>query len=103
MSSKYTSDQVQRTLKALRAMVGFETQGISPSELAKRIDEKPGANITRILANLEEAGLAEKLPANDKVWRLTAVFAQASNTIAINLREAEQRIQQDVHNFSRLG
>ncbi len=98
----YISDQVQRTLRVIRLMAGKEISGISPTELAK-LANVSASNITRVLANLEAQKFVERLPADNKRYRLGVALVQLSNTVALNFAQAEQRLQQDQHNYSRVS
>lgn len=99
---QYRSDMIQRNFKVMFIMAGHEVHGISPSELAKLAQTSP-SDITRITANLKLAGIAELLPSNSERWRLAPKLAQVSNTILIGISNADQQLQQDQHNYSRLS
>ncbi|NKF51389.1 MarR family transcriptional regulator [Shewanella sp. WXL01] len=100
--NSYLSDQVQRTLKVILALTGNEVKGISPGELAKRTDISP-ANITRVLANLEHAQFAQRLPQDSSRWRLAPKLVQIANTVSLNLNQAQLQLQQDQQNYSLLA
>lgn len=101
-TSQYISDQVQRTLRVISAMAGSEVQGISPKEIGKRANIS-ASNVTRVLANLEAQQFAERLPSDKKRYRLAASLVQIANTVSINLTQAQQQLQQDQHNYTRLA
>lgn len=101
MSEQYLSAQVQRVLKAVELMAGRELQGIEPKQLATELDTS-GADITRILANLEHAGWAERVPANNKRWRLHKKLVQLSNTVDHNMKTALRELQTEYNNYSVL-
>ena len=100
--SKYISDQLQRMLKVITMMAGHEVHGVSPSSLANLAQTSP-ANITRILANLKLAEFAERLPSDNTRWRLTPKLIRIANIVTLNFSTAEQQLQQDQHNYSRLA
>ncbi|WP_046007433.1 MarR family transcriptional regulator [Pseudoalteromonas rubra] len=102
MSDLYISPQVQRTLKALTLMAGNEVEGIEPKQLAEAL-ETSNADVTRILANLVKAGFAERLPKNDKRWRLSKALVQLSNTVDHNFTNALRELQQEAINYRVLG
>jgi len=102
MKGNYISDQTQRTLRVIRVMAGNEVHGISPSEIAKHA-KVSGSSVTRILDNLEAQQFVEPLPSNNKRYRLSAFFVQLSNTVSLNLTQAQQQLQQDQHNYSRVA
>jgi DNA-binding IclR family transcriptional regulator len=101
-TNTYISDQVQRTLRVIRAMAGKEISGISPSELAELVNIS-ASNVTRVLANLEAQKFVERLPSDNKRWRLAATFVQIANTVSLNLTQSLQHLQQDQVNYSRLA
>jgi DNA-binding IclR family transcriptional regulator len=101
-STSYISDQVQRTLRVIRLMAGKEISGISPTELAK-LSNVSASNMTRVLANLEAQQFVERLPADNKRYRLAVALVQLSNTVANNFAQAQLQLQQDQHNYSRIS
>lgn len=98
MSEQYISDQVQRTLRIIRAMAGNEVSGISPTEIAKKT-KTSASNVTRVLANLEAQRFVERLPGDNKRFRLAAAFVQIANTVTIGLTRAKQQLDGDIHNY----
>lgn len=100
--SDYTSEQVQRTLRVIKALAGNEVTGLSPKQIGEHANLS-GTNVTRAIANLEVQKFVEPVPNNTKHFRLTAVFVQISNTVAMNFSQANLQMQQDTHNFSRVG
>jgi DNA-binding IclR family transcriptional regulator len=66
MSATYKCASQQRILKVLMCLFGHEIEGLTPGQVAQLAGITP-ANATRDLWNLEEAGLAERLPGGDKV------------------------------------
>ncbi|WP_432460828.1 MarR family transcriptional regulator [Agarivorans sp. QJM3NY_25] len=97
--STYISDQVQRCLVMIEALAGHEIEGLSPGVLAINL-QLSSANVTRMLANLEHAGWIETCPANPKRWRLAHKPVQLANTVRDGLGREQQRLAQDVHNYS---
>jgi len=93
MSDRYINDAQQRVLKTLMLLTGHEVQGLSPGEVAKAIGTS-ASNVTRDLANLKEAGLAETLESGR--WRVTPRFGQAALRILNALGEARSRVE-EVH------
>jgi len=102
IKSTYISEQTQRTLRVIKAMVGHEFTGISPKEIADMTKDS-ASNITRVLANLEYVQWVERVPHIDKHYRLSTAFVQISNTVAFNFNQLQQQLQQDQHNFTRLA
>lgn len=99
--SQYISAQVQRVLTAIELMAGKELDGVEPKQLAKELDTSP-ADVTRILANLAQAGWAERLPGNEKRWRLHKKPVQLSNTVDHNMKNVLRNLQQEYNNYSIL-
>jgi DNA-binding IclR family transcriptional regulator len=101
MSEQYISDQVQRTLRIIRAMAGYEVTGISPSEIAKRA-KTTASNVTRILANLEAQQFVQRLPSDNKRYRLGIALVQISNTVTLSINQAKSQLDQDQANYTRI-
>lgn len=101
-TNSYISEQVQRTLRVIKVMAGKEVSGISPSELSK-IADISASNVTRVLANLEAQHFVERLPNDNKRYRLATTFVQIANTVSLNLTQSLQQLQQDQANYSRLA
>jgi len=100
--NNYLSEQVQRTLKVIRVMAGNEVHGISPGDIA-RTAEISSSNVTRVLANLKEQQFVEELPWDKSKLRLAPALVQISNTVAMNLRQHQQQLQQDALNLGLLA
>ena len=58
--NKYSSDSQQRVLQVLDLLFGHEINGLAPGEISKSINTS-ASSITRDLANLVEAGMAEEI------------------------------------------
>ncbi|WP_278404878.1 hypothetical protein [Pseudoalteromonas ruthenica] len=101
MSDKYVSAQIQRLLKLVELMAGHELEGVEPGKIAEALDTS-GADITRLMANLEAAGWAERLPSNTKRWRLHKKPVQLSNTVDHNMKTALRELQTQYNNYSTL-
>lgn len=101
-NDKYISNQVQRVLLCIQLMAGNEIEGVEPGKLAIALKTSP-ADVTRILANLEHAKWAERLPKNDKRWRLNKKPVQLSNTVEENFRNNIRALQTEAANYNVLG
>jgi DNA-binding IclR family transcriptional regulator len=95
--ANYTSDSQQRILKVLLVLAGNEFNGITPVQIRKTL-ELSAATITRDLANLETAGLAERIPGQTEKWRLgpkmiqiAIAFQREWNANQKRMEEFEQR------------
>lgn len=69
MTSKYFNESQQRVLKVLDLLFGHEITGLAPGEIAKTVHANASA-ITRDLANLAEAGMAEEIASSGR-YRIT--------------------------------
>lgn len=76
MSADYINAAQQRILKTVLLMAGKEFDGVQPSALAKALGTNP-SNVTRDLANLQEAGFAERIGDSDR-WRLGPKVVQVA-------------------------
>lgn len=102
IKTEYLSDQVQRTLRIVKVLAGHELTGLSPSEMAEKA-EVSRSNITRILANLQFFNWVETVPGNNKRFRLSPGIVQIANTVQMNLNQAQQELQKEQHNYTRLA
>ncbi|WP_440053345.1 MarR family transcriptional regulator [Pseudoalteromonas sp. T1lg65] len=99
--NQYVSAQIQRVLTTIELMAGHEIDGVEPKQLAAELSTSP-AEVTRILANLSEAGWAERLPANERRWRLHKKPVQLSNTVDHNMKTILRNLQLESNNYSIL-
>lgn len=98
MSAAYINAAQQRILQMVMRLAGHEIDGIAPGELAKALRTKP-SNITRDLANLHEAGMAEEFMPNR--WRLTPRVVQVSLAAGAAFAKAKDRLNEVQQRFSR--
>lgn len=99
MSADYINAAQQRLLKAVLLLAGNELNGLAPSDLAKALDTNP-SNVTRDLANLKEAGLAEQLPETGR-WRLGPKVVQIAVDFFTNLERSQSRVDEIKQRFTR--
>ena len=97
MSATYINAAQQRVLKLLMLLAGHEVMGLAPGEIAKAIRTNP-SNVTRDLANLREAGLAE--PLENGQWRITPRMGQLALRVLNALGEARKRVEETAQRFS---
>lgn len=90
MNERYRNEAQLRQCRMILLLAGKEFDGVQPSALAKALDTNP-SNVTRDLANLEEAGFAERIGDSDR-WRLGPKVVQ----VAINFQQAFQQTQSRV-------
>lgn len=99
MSKPYTNTGQQRIIKVLLALFGDAVNGYSPAVLvsATRIS---ASNITRDLANLIEAGVAERVEETGN-YRLTPRLPQQAIKVFAAIDHAERRVQEAKQRFTR--
>lgn len=95
----YTSDSQQRLLRVLLALFADVVAGVPPSVLAKAADASPSA-ITRDLANLRTAGLAERDEATG-LWRLTPRLPQQAVKVFAAIDRAANRLDEARNRYTR--
>ncbi len=96
--TRYINAAQQRVLQMLMRLAGHEIDGIAPAELAKAL-RTSASNVTRDLANLRAAGLAETIDGNR--WRLTPRVVQISVACAAAFTRAQDRLDEARQRFSR--
>jgi len=99
MTDRYINAAQQRVLALQFRLAGHEIEGIAPGELAAALGTS-ASNITRDLANLKEAGVAEKLP-NER-WRLAPRVVQISTAYALALKTAQDHVNETAQRFGRM-
>ncbi|NOY61761.1 MAG: hypothetical protein GXP10_01185 [Gammaproteobacteria bacterium] len=95
----YTNTSQQRILKVLLALGGHEINGLAVGEIAKGINASP-PNIVRDLANLDEAGIAEKITDTNR-WRLTPRIPQIAMAMLNTLDRTEHKTAEVRQRFTR--
>lgn len=95
----YINAAQQRLLKAIVLLAGNEFSGLAPSDLAKALNTNP-SNVTRDLANLKEAGLAEQLPDTGR-WRLGPKLVQIALAFSDHMSRANARIDEMQQRYTR--
>lgn len=96
---KYVSDSQQRILQLLRCLAGNEIEGLAPGDVAKLNNCSP-SQVTRDLANLKHAGMAEQLPATGR-WRLGPDVVQIAMRHMTAIDRAERKLAETKNRFSR--
>ena len=96
---KYVNSSQQRILLVLMALFGHETQGRAPGELAEACQISPSA-VTRDLANLRLAGIAEQMPDGNR-WRLTPRLPQRALAMLDSIRHAASRVEEARNRYTR--
>lgn len=99
--SDYTNDAQQRILRLLTLLAGNEITGMAPGEIARHQQCSPSV-VTRDLANLQEAGFAERVPETG-AWRLAPPVVQIALKHMAALDRAQTRLDETRNRFSRQG
>lgn len=89
---KYRSESQQRVLKIMLILAGHEVNGLAPGEVA-RAANTTASNTTRALANLHEAGIAEKIPESDR-WRLGPRIPQIATAMLNGISRAQSKVDE---------
>lgn len=90
--ANYESDSQQRILKILMLLGGHEVDGLAPGEISASLKIAP-SNVTRSLANLEIAGLAETVQ-DKNTWRLTPRITQISLSMLNELDKHQKKLDE---------
>ncbi|GBG03925.1 hypothetical protein AZSI13_32520 [Azospira sp. I13] len=99
MNERYRNEAQQRLCKVICLLAGNEFNGLAPSEIAKAVNVSP-PNITRDLANLKEAGLAEQLPDTGR-WRLGPKLVQIGLAFTAHLDKSRSRLDEMTNRYTR--
>lgn len=99
MNEKYNTVGQQRILTVLLLLAGHEFDGVLPSELA-RAANTTAPNITRDLANLRQAGLAEKMETGR--WRLGPKLIQIALAFSMHISRQSDRLDELKQRYTRL-
>jgi DNA-binding IclR family transcriptional regulator len=95
----YINESQQRVLRVLLALSGQELSGLAPGELAKGLGISP-SHVTRDLANLHAAGLAEEIVGLGR-WRLTPKLIQIGVAMQLAVEEAERKLEETRLRYTR--
>ena len=98
-TTDYTNDAQQRILKIVLVLFGHVINGLTPSAIAREV-QCSAAVMTRDLANLKEAGIAEKDETTGS-WRLTPRLPQQTIKVWAAIDAAEKRLQEAKNRFNR--
>jgi DNA-binding IclR family transcriptional regulator len=99
MSADYTNDAQQRLIKVILLMFGHVVHGLPPSAIAREVGCS-AAVMTRDLANLRAAGIADKDEATGH-WRLTPRLPQQVFKVMAAIDSAERRITEVKQRFTK--
>ena len=98
---KYLCEPQQRVLRLLTVLAGNEITGLTNGEVARELGCSPSVAV-RDLANLQHAGLAEKVPETDR-WRLAPPLVQIAMKHMTALDRAQSRLEETRNRYSRAG
>lgn len=99
MIEKYRNEAQQRLCRVIVLLAGNEFDGLEPGAIAKALDTNP-SNVTRDLANLKEAGLAEPV-ADTGRWRLGPKVIQIALAFTRHLDRARSRLEEIGQRYTR--
>lgn len=99
MNERYRNEAQQRLCKLIVLLAGNEFNGVAPSDLAKALNTHP-SNITRDLANLQEAGFADRIGETDR-WRLGPKVVQVAVSFWTQLEQAKARVDELQQRYTR--
>ena len=88
----YTNAAQQRILKVLDLLFGYEINGLAPGEIAKSVNAT-ASSITRDLANLVEAGMAEEITDTGR-YRITPRLASRVIATLNTFSAAQQKLEE---------
>lgn len=97
-ADRYINAAQQRVLKMIFRLAGHEIEGLAPSELASAL-RTSASNVTRDLANLREAGVAEAMDSGR--WRLAPHIVQISLAASTAFTRAQDRLDEARQRFTR--
>jgi len=98
-NEKHRIESVQRALKAQMCLAGHEMEGLAPSQIAQATG-LTATQVTRTMANLEIAGIAEKITSNNH-WRLAPRIVQIAIAHMNALDKARSKINEVTNRYSR--
>jgi len=98
-TTDYTNDAQQRLVKVILLMCGHVVNGLPPSVIAREVGCS-AAVMTRDLANLLQAGVAERDEATGH-WRLTPRLPQQAIKVWNAIDAADRRLQEAKNRFNR--
>lgn len=97
---KYNSSSQERGYRVLLLLAGHEFDGLAPGQLAEALKTNP-SNITRDLRVLQEVGLAEPLPTDQRRWRLGPKLIQVATQFQQSLMEIKRRADEVQQRYTR--
>lgn len=99
MPDKHLCEPQQRILKLLGVLAGQEVHGLAPSDIAKA-QGCTASIVTRDLANLRIAGMAEQVPETGR-WRLAPPIVQIAIRHQVGLARAQSKVDEIRSRYTR--
>lgn len=96
---KYLCEPQQRVLRLITVLAGHEITGLSNGDVARDLGCSPSVAV-RDLANLQLAGLAEKVPETDR-WRLAPQLVQLAMQHMVALHRAHEKLAELTARYGR--
>jgi DNA-binding IclR family transcriptional regulator len=100
VSEKYRNHAQQRILRVLLCLGGHEVNGLAPTEIANALSINQ-STVTRDLANLSLAGVAEPIQGSTR-WRLSPRVPQIALAMLDTIAGAGQRLDEVRNRYTRL-
>ena len=98
---RYISKSQQRVLQMQFVLAGNELYGLAPGEIATAMAIGQ-SQVTRDLANLEAAGIAERVPETHRWW-LSPRVGQIGLSMLESLDKAQRKVDEIRQRYSRLS
>lgn len=95
----YINATQQRLLRVITALAGHEVHGLTPKDIATQVGCS-GPQVTADMANLVEAGWAERVPDTDR-WRLSPKPIQLALRHMQAMDMARSRLDETTNRYSR--
>ena len=95
----YTNDAQQRLVKVIFVLFGDVVNGVAPGAIVAAVGCS-APTVTRDLANLRVAGIAER-DEETGMWRLTPRLPQQALKVFTAMDRAQQRLDESRQRFSR--
>lgn len=98
-NEKYTNDGQQRVLALIKVLAGHEMVGLSMKDIGAA--QKCSLQLVlRDLANLEQAGFAERLTETGR-WRLAPAMVQIAVAFSASINRARRRLDETEQRYTR--
>ena len=99
MSEQYRNEAQQRILRVILCLAGHEVSGLAPGDIATALELNP-SKVTRDLANLSLAGVAERIVETGR-WRLGPRVPQIAVAMLNSLDRSQSKLDEIRQRFTR--